>query len=201
MMLKETERESACSFTDKLLARIMDNLQISIKNILFRFEDKLLGENSSKFTIGVKLKEFCVFTGDQNFQRMKQVSDEKVKPHPLTFKVAKIEGFSLFCDWENVDAIENGGIDVTRLREEGSRSSEKKVKADASSYFQEIIAKEFGDDVKQLVRHKSLIEDLQVELRIEVNKDMRNPLMPASLEYPQIKASVVIGRQKGSMDT
>ena len=101
----------------------------------------------------MKLKQFCVFTGDENFERMKQVPDEKQKQRTLTYKVAKLEGFSLFCDWEDVDAIENGGIDVEKLREEGSRNPDKKAKAATTttpaSYFQEIIAREFCDDAKQ----------------------------------------------------
>ena len=33
----------------------------------------------------------------------------------LTFKTAKINGFSIFCDWEHVDLPENGGIDFILL--------------------------------------------------------------------------------------
>lgn len=65
ILLKETERESSGSFTDKLIARILDNLQVSIKNTYFRFEDEIhtMGQ-VERFSIGLKLKEFCIFTGD-----------------------------------------------------------------------------------------------------------------------------------------
>jgi hypothetical protein len=33
----------------------------------------------------------------------------------LTFKVAKIEGFSLFCNWDQVDEPEHGKIDEDRF--------------------------------------------------------------------------------------
>ena len=33
----------------------------------------------------------------------------------LSFKVAKILGFSFFCDWQDIDQKENGGIDVRKI--------------------------------------------------------------------------------------
>ena len=38
-VLEQSKRESGPSFAEKLLARIMDNLRVSIKNVYFRFED------------------------------------------------------------------------------------------------------------------------------------------------------------------
>jgi hypothetical protein len=62
------------------------------------------------------------------------------------------------------------------------------------TYFQEIIEKEFSADPSKQIKHKNLIQDLHMELKMEINKDMRNPLMPATLEFPQLKASVLLGR-------
>ena len=42
MLIKEAQRDTSCSFAEKLTARIIDNLQVSIKNIYFRFEDHIL---------------------------------------------------------------------------------------------------------------------------------------------------------------
>ena len=38
-VLEQSKRESGPSFSEKLLARIMDNLRVSVKNVYFRFED------------------------------------------------------------------------------------------------------------------------------------------------------------------
>lgn len=38
----------------------------------------------------------------------------------LKFKVAKIEGFSIFCDWTDVKNPENGGVDLERLKKQDS---------------------------------------------------------------------------------
>jgi hypothetical protein len=73
----------------------------------------------------------------------------------LTYKVAKIEGLSLFCDWKDVDAPENGGIDLAVLQ----RQAEAKRVADTgmSTYFEEIIEREFTDDPSKFIKHKNLI--------------------------------------------
>jgi hypothetical protein len=167
---------------------------------------KTAGQASSKFSIGIKLKEFSIFTGDSNFKRIKQIAagqGQGGSQSPLTFKVAKIEGLSLFCDWKDVDAPENGGIDLAELQKPGSEKKSKKATGSAGTptYFQEIIEKEFSADPSKQIQHKNLIHDLQIELKIEINKDMRNPLMPATLEFPQIKASVVMGRKDEGMST
>ena len=108
MLWKETERESGgAKFTDKLIARILDNLQVSVKNLYFRFEDNVQIRNGFEHcNIGIKLKEFSIYTGDSEYKRINQVSREAPKPEPddthlLTYKVAKLEGLSLFCDWND----------------------------------------------------------------------------------------------------
>ena len=70
-IIEKEENESPASFTEKLIAQILDNLKISIKNIYFRFEDTMSGivSGNREFTIGVRMKEFSVFTVDENFKR------------------------------------------------------------------------------------------------------------------------------------
>jgi hypothetical protein len=146
LILKETERESACSFTEKLIARILDNLQVSIKNTYFRFEDTIITNGRPEsFSIGLKLKEFAIFTGDSDFKRLNQViKDEDRYKNPLTYKVARIEGFSLFCDWENKD----GGFDI------------QKLKSDPDRVCKEILQHEFEGKAN----HKNLFSNFTVEL-------------------------------------
>ena len=102
-----------------------------------------------------------------------------------------------------MDAPENGGIDLDQLQKPGPARKATKATGNtgAQTYFQEIIEKEFSADPSKQIKHKNLIQDLQIELKIEINKDIRNPLMPATLEFPQIKASVVVGRMDVGMST
>ena len=63
------------------------------------------------------------------------IKDEDRYKEPLTYKVARIEGFSLFCDWEGIDSFETGGFDMKRLA------------AEPDKYYKEILAREFSDHV------------------------------------------------------
>ena len=39
----------------------------------------------------------------------------KTTSDPLTYKVLKLSGLSIFCDWEGIDEIGNGAIDLEKL--------------------------------------------------------------------------------------
>ena len=95
-----------------------------------------------------------------------------------------------------MDAPEHGGIDLDRLHQPGPAKKAKKATGNTGpqTYFQEIIEKEFSADPSKRIKHKNLIQDLHMELKMEINKDMRNPLMPATFKFPQVKASVLMGR-------
>ena len=63
--------------------------------------------------------------------------------------MAKILGFSFFCDWQDIANTENGGIDVDRLIEEDkARGSEKKSQkaAAAETYYETILRNEFDNE-------------------------------------------------------
>ena len=97
---------------------------------------KSSGYSSAKYSIGIKLKEFSIFTGDKNFERIKQIADDQGTGGGrslLTFKVAKIEGFSLFCDWQDVDVPGNGGIDLAALQKQTEDGRDKKSKKAAGN--------------------------------------------------------------------
>ena len=89
-MLEETSKEdSKSSFSQRLVDRILNNLQICVKNVYFRFEDKVMvpsfnpsgldegADAETQFALGCKLKEFSVFTCDQNYNRVEDASKVK----------------------------------------------------------------------------------------------------------------------------
>lgn len=126
-MFEETNREASCGFKEKLVARVLDNLQISIRRVYFRFVDTMEVQSTSdmseaererlnkEFSLGIKLKEFTVYTTDKTYEtRILHVNDGKYKSESdkLTFKVVRISGFSVFCNWEDVDKTANGAVDI-----------------------------------------------------------------------------------------
>jgi hypothetical protein len=90
-----------------LISRIIDNIQISINNVYFRFEDTGKDKRTGLdqvFSIGLMLKEFSVFTADKEYKRVKD-SKKVEKKDGLTFKVVHLQGLSIFCDWKNVISV------------------------------------------------------------------------------------------------
>ena len=210
-ILEQAEQEnqqtnqSSSTIGEKFIARIIDNIQISIKNIYFRFEDKMSVTNQNeKYAIGIKLKEFSVFTSDKHFHRLDQENAKHDKADCaadagdslLTFKVANIKGFSIFCDWDKIDTAENGGIDLKQLEN-------IEDKADKSNCFYRILKGEFSDDSADIIKtHKYLIDGFQVSLHLKLNKNIKFPSMPASLDHPQIWARIIIGEEdQAKMDS
>ena len=151
--LKLNEKDTSCSFTEKLVARIIDNLQVKVENVYFRFEDELRGpsvalepESKRHFCIGLKLKEFEIFTSDKSFKK-KEVGEKSSST--LTFKVALFNEFNLFCDWENIDSSEAGGVSTGILKDQDRKDQ----------YFKDIIEREFGDGKRiSLAQHKDLMK-------------------------------------------
>jgi hypothetical protein len=73
---------------------------------------------SKRFCLGITLKSFKVFTTDNTYKNQIVRIDEGVYKNEvdkLTFKVAKIDGFSFFCNWDQVEKPENGAINLENL--------------------------------------------------------------------------------------
>ena len=110
----------------------------------FRFEDRVQIRNDMEtFSIGIKLKLFAIFTGDSNYNKISQVSKEVPKPvaddtHLLTYKVAKIEGLSVFCDWQDYFDPRTDFFDLDKL----IKTQDKEM---ALTYFKDVLAYEFSD--------------------------------------------------------
>lgn len=68
------KQSGGASYTETLIKNIVDNLQIKIKNIYFRYEDALNGKTEDKFALGLTLKEFSVCTCNSLY---KNINDPK----------------------------------------------------------------------------------------------------------------------------
>jgi len=80
----------------------------------------------------------------------------------LTYKVATIEGFSIFCDWNKIDIRQNGGIDIDLLRDKTllpdsedmkplmnlkkEKLKKKIMNTRGQAYFYQVLKAEFSDD-------------------------------------------------------
>lgn len=70
------------------------------------------------FAVGLSLRSFSVYTTDKTYEkRIVRIDDGNYKSDEdkLTFKVVKLDGFGLFCNWDDVELFENGAVNTEAL--------------------------------------------------------------------------------------
>jgi vacuolar protein sorting-associated protein 13A/C len=65
--LSQEEQHKNQSFLDSLITAVVDNLQVSIKNIHIRYEDSIAAPGHP-FALGITLKEFSAVSTDENWK-------------------------------------------------------------------------------------------------------------------------------------
>ena len=65
--LKKKGESEDDTFMDKMLIRIIDNVQLTIKNIHVRLEDQL--DPNNRFSLGLCLEEFQLFTTNADWHK------------------------------------------------------------------------------------------------------------------------------------
>ena len=55
---------------------------------------------------------------------------------------------------------------------------------------------EFSDTPADLVEHKYLIKNFRVQLRLQLNKNVKSPTEPATMAFPQVVAKVIVGSEE-----
>ena len=128
------------SSLEKLAAKIIDNLQVKVKNIYVRYEDEYSGAPThGMLVVGVSLQEFAMHTTDAQGQPSEASGNEEV-----THKAAIVKNFSVFMDYE----------EVTKVVEE------------AAGDYAQIIEEECSGTNK----HRNMVDRFGLEARVKLNK-------------------------------
>ncbi|OMJ95240.1 hypothetical protein SteCoe_1454 [Stentor coeruleus] len=78
-------------FTQKLIGKIVHNLQIDIKNIYIRYSDNI--SNNTPFAFGLAINEIKAITCN------KQWNEEFIKESDIMYKLVQINGFRVYMDY------------------------------------------------------------------------------------------------------
>lgn len=163
------------SSIDKLIAKIIDNIQIKISNIYIRYEDAYSAPNqgSGKFVMGLLLKEFSTFTTGADWKTVAMQLGEEI-----THKLATVKDFSLFLDYETTSDPMNTSLprelDLPGL-----------LKDQTNTVFSEILRAEFDNSPN----HHYIIEKFGMQARIKLNKS------PIANKLPQLELDLLFGSQ------
>eukprot|EP00347_Sterkiella_histriomuscorum_P017164 403350423 len=185
------------SSIDKMITKIIDNLEISIKNIYIRYEDSFSAPNNGqgKFVLGFMLKEFSTFTSGSDWKTKLMTQGEDI-----TFKLAKLKNFTIFMDYEFEDQkqiMEQRGIQYLDDQEQQNLVEYKidyeGLKNDkGNQIFMDILKNELE---RKDIKHTYIIDRFSMEARLQLNKN------PKSNKKPQIDVNVLMGGQFKNIDS
>ncbi|ROW17215.1 hypothetical protein VPNG_01341 [Cytospora leucostoma] len=88
--LSQEEQKKSQSFTDSLVTKIVDNLQVTVKNIHVRYEDSISAPGHP-FALGVTLEEFSATSTDGNWKPT-FIQDSTKTTHKLATLDTKLYG-------------------------------------------------------------------------------------------------------------
>ncbi|RVD82950.1 uncharacterized protein DFL_007357 [Arthrobotrys flagrans] len=120
--LSEEEQQKHQSFTESLVTKIVDNLQVTIKNIHIRYEDSI-STPGHPFALGFTLEEFSAVSTDENWQPIFIQGNVAV-----THKLAKLSSLAVYWNTDTEllghNAHENVLTEFPRLIATSSQPAE-----------------------------------------------------------------------------
>ncbi|KAI0846527.1 vacuolar protein sorting-associated protein 13 [Daldinia vernicosa] len=169
--LSPEEQKKSQSFTESLVTKIVDNLQVTVKNIHVRYEDSISAPGHP-FALGVTLGEFSAVSTDGEWQpTFIQNSTE------TTHKLATLGALAIY--WNTDTTLLGPGREVERGEEH--MSHENMIKS-----FKEMIGK--GDNTAPQADHQFILKPVSGQAKIELDKtgDVHVPKFKASLLFDEI---------------
>ncbi|KAK9474293.1 uncharacterized protein V1510DRAFT_428530 [Dipodascopsis tothii] len=103
--LSPEEQKKNQSFTDSLVTKIIDNLQITVKNIHLRYEDSVSAPGHP-FALGLTLAEFSAVSADQRWNPI-FIQDSVVTTHKLT----TLDNLAIYWNTDSDLLSENKSVD------------------------------------------------------------------------------------------
>lgn len=168
--LSQEEQKKSQSFTQSLVTKIVDNLQVTVKNIHIRYEDSISAPGHP-FALGVTLEEFSAISTDGEWKPTFIQDSTKT-----THKLATLGALSVY--W-NTDTKLYGTGRETVSSEKPPLGHDEMLKA-----FKSMI----GNDGNSNVEHQFILKPVSGQAKIEMDKsgDIRAPKWKANLLFDEI---------------
>ncbi|KUI67657.1 Vacuolar protein sorting-associated protein 13 [Cytospora mali] len=169
--LTQEEQKKSQSFTESLVAKIVDNLQVTVKNIHVRYEDSISAPGHP-FALGVTLEEFSAVSTDGNWKPT-FIQDSSTTTH----KMATLGALSVY--W-NTDTKLYGSGRETDSTEQPPMHHDEMIKT-----FKAMIG---NTDDNNGVHHQFILKPVSGQAKIEMDKsgDVHAPKWKANLLFDEI---------------
>lgn len=169
--LSEEESKKSQSFTDSLVSTIVNNLQVSVKNIHVRYEDSI-STPGHPFALGVTLKEFSAVSTDGQWNPT-YIQNSTGVAH----KLASLEALAVY--WNTDSTLMGSGRQV-------QVAGAKAISHDEMlTQFKDMIAK--GED-SDSAHHQFILKPVSGKAKLELNNSGKSdaPKLKASLIFDEI---------------
>ncbi|KAI2622272.1 vacuolar protein sorting-associated protein 13 [Xylaria nigripes] len=168
--LSQEEQKKSQSFTESLVTKIVDNLQVTVKNIHLRYEDSISAPGHP-FALGVTLKEFSAVSTDGQWQPTFIQNTSKT-----THKLAKLSALAVY--WNTDSELLGSGREVC----EGAPS------APHDEIIHKFKAMIGNSERTSRFEHQYILKPVTGQAKIELDKsgDTYTPKFKANLLFDEI---------------
>lgn len=169
--LTQEEQKKSQSFTDSLVTKIVDNLQVTVKNIHVRYEDSISAPGHP-FALGVTLEEFSAISTDGNWKPT-FIQDSSTTTH----KMATLGALSVY--WNTDTKLYGSG------RESVTSGGPPMAHDEMIKTFKAMIG---NTDDNNGVHHQFILKPVSGQAKIEMDKsgDVKAPKWKANLLFDEI---------------
>jgi vacuolar protein sorting-associated protein 13A/C len=165
--LSQEEEKKSQSFTDSLVSAIVNNLQISVKNIHIRYEDSISAPGHP-FALGVTLEEFSAVSTDGEWQPT-YIQNSTGVAH----KLATLGALAVY--WNTDSKLLGTGREAEVPNAEVTSHEDMLIK------FRDMIAKSDNPD---LAGHQFILKPVSGRAKIEMDNS-------GKIDAPKIKAGLI----------
>lgn len=169
--LSQEEQKRSQSFTQSLVTKIVDNLQVTVKNIHVRYEDSISAPGHP-FALGVTLEEFSAVSTDGEW-RPTFIQDSTKTTH----KLATLGALAVY--WNTDTTLLGSG------REAEASGDDKMEHSEMIETFKTMIGKAEGESD---LNHQFILKPVSGQAKIEMDKsgDVHVPKFKANLLFDEI---------------
>jgi len=98
-----------------LITKIVDNLQISLKNLHVRVENEDIIEPDNSFSLGITLQEIDLYTTDEHWKRIYVDRTKEANKLKAMFKMLKITNFGVYYKIKETSLISQASTDEEKV--------------------------------------------------------------------------------------
>ena len=161
--LSHEEQQKSQSFTESVTTAVVDNLQVSIKNIHIRYEDSISAPGHP-FSLGLTLQEFSAVSTDGNWKPSYIQSNSAT-----TNKLAVLKALAFY--WNTDDTLFGSGTG-------------QKVGAEAQGTEHGDMIEKFRETMKEEHNHQYMLKPVSGRAAVELDKT-------GKLDKPKIRARLL----------